>query len=195
MTGQNKILKRLLEGNRRFVSGQSIYPNCGVDDRNRLFEGQNPGAVVLTCSDSRTPPELIFDQGFGNIFVVRTAGLCIDDITIGSIEYAVEHLYTSLILVVGHEKCGAVSAAIQNKPESSTHLNSIIEFIRPSIDRAKNQNIEDPASIIKINTSNVVETLKRSGPILSKYVDNGRLQVVGCHYLMKSGKVELLTGQ
>ncbi len=192
MNNQNKILNKLLDGNKRFIKEESTYPNCSADCRKNLANSQTPHAIVLTCSDSRTPPELIFDQGFGDIFVIRTAGLCIDDITIGSMEYAVEHLQTSLILVLGHENCGAVAAAMQNPNSSSPNLDSIINFIRPSVTKARMQGNEDIDTITKINTLHIVEKLKSSGPILSKAIVKENLDIIGCHYLMRSGEVEVL---
>src|ERR1043165_1234695 len=113
-------LKRLLDGNARFVAGKSTEPQgvALVERRAALTKDQKPFAIIVSCSDSRVPPELIFDVGLGDIFVVRTAGEVVDNIDTGSIEYAVEHLGVSLIVVLGHERCGAVSAAVSGGNES-----------------------------------------------------------------------------
>ena len=105
-------LAQLVEGNRRFVSGEVARPHQSAARRAELAKGQAPVAIVLTCSDSRVAPELYFDQGLGDLFVIRNAGNVLDDHVLGSIEYAVEHLHVPLLIVIGHEKCGAVSAAV-----------------------------------------------------------------------------------
>ncbi|MDD2837205.1 MAG: carbonic anhydrase, partial [Methanothrix sp.] len=105
-----QALQMLMEGNARFVSGNVIHPDQTADRRSELVSGQHPFAIVVGCSDSRVPPEVVFDQGLGDIFVIRTAGQVMDKVTLASIEYAVEHLNVPLILVLGHDSCGAVTA-------------------------------------------------------------------------------------
>ena len=106
-------LAKLIAGNRRYVQHRQQYPDQSLPHRKELVSGQHPFAVILGCADSRVPPELLFDQGLGDLFVIRVAGNLVDDVVLGSIEYAVEHLGTKLIMVLGHEKCGAVSAAVE----------------------------------------------------------------------------------
>ncbi|HEY4484757.1 MAG TPA: carbonic anhydrase, partial [Nitrospiria bacterium] len=109
----DKALTMLMEGNARYVEGKMLHPNQAADRMGELAKGQHPFAVILGCADSRVPPEIVFDQGLGDLFVLRVAGNIADDAVIGSIEYAVEHLGTTLVFVLGHERCGAVSAAVE----------------------------------------------------------------------------------
>ncbi len=112
----DQALNALMEGNARFVSGNVCHPNQNDESLAKAVSGQQPFAVIVSCSDSRAPPEILFDQGIGDIFVVRTAGEVMDNATIGTIEYAVEHLHVPLIVVLGHDDCGAVKAAIEGGP-------------------------------------------------------------------------------
>ncbi len=191
MNAAKRILDDLLAGNQRFVSGTQHHPHCDVDYRKELGKGQNPRAVVITCSDSRTPPEIIFDQGLGDLFVIRTAGLCVDHIAIGSIEYAVEHLKVPLIVVMGHESCGAVNAAITGGAPT-VHLESIIKFITPAVQKAQKEGLDKPEDVVRLNTANIVAHLKETEPILSNKVQDATVSIVGCHYNLESGVVELL---
>ena len=138
LTGKD-ALQRLLDGNKRFLSGRLEHPNHCEKSRRGLVTGQDPIAVVLTCSDSRVPPVDVFDQGLGDIFVVRVAGNIINDQILGSIEYAVAHLHTPLVMVMGHSSCGAVGAVAQG-----VKLDGHIASLTPSIDAAlkKTKNLE-----------------------------------------------------
>jgi carbonic anhydrase len=129
--------EKLLEGNKRFVSGNLAKKDFSLEKRKELLKGQNPYTVVVGCSDSRVPPEIIFDQGLGDIFVIRVAGNVLDPVSLGSIEYAVEHLKTSLIVILGHTRCGAVHATIHSPSKAEDNLKAIVERIMPAVSKAK----------------------------------------------------------
>ena len=181
----------LLQGNHRFVSGQNTYPNQSLERRTQLLEGQNPFAIVLTCADSRVPPEIIFDQGLGDIFVLRSAGNILDEIAVGSIEYAVEHLKTPLILVMGHQKCGAVTAAAAGG-ELPGHIARVAEKIMPAVEQARGLPGDLVVNAIDMNVQLIVSELRSSEPILAEFVKNGQFEVVGSRYDLDSGVVTLL---
>jgi carbonic anhydrase len=188
-----QALQKLMEGNARFVSGNVTHPDQSADRRNELVSGQHPFAVVVGCSDSRVPPEVVFDQGLGDIFVIRTAGEVMDNVTLASIEYAVEHLNVALVVVLGHDSCGAVTAVIKGG-EVPGHLDSLVNFIQPAVDEAKAAGDEKQLlnNSINNNVKNIVEELNVSQPILSEMVEEGKLKVVGARYHLDSGTVEIL---
>jgi carbonic anhydrase len=187
-----QALDRLMKGNARFVAHKATHPNQGAARLAELAGGQQPIAVILSCSDSRVPPELVFDQGLGDLFVVRVAGEVAADAEIGSIEYAVEHLGASLVVVMGHEKCGAVTAAMSGG-ESGNHIHAVTDPILPVAAEAK-KNPQDPIdAAIRLNVKKVVGELEGSQPLLAAKVKEGSLQVVGAYYSLQSGKVSLLT--
>src|SRR3954447_12835695 len=132
----SQALTRLMEGNDRYARHKEKHPNETLARRKELESGQHPFAVVLSCSDSRVAPELIFDQGLGDLFVIRVAGNIVDDDILGSIEYSIEHLDAKLILVLGHEKCGAASAAVEGA-EASGHLKHLLSAIQPSVEETR----------------------------------------------------------
>ena len=186
-------LKKLMTSNQHFVSGK-ITP-CDMQARRaELVKGQAPVAVVVTCSDSRVAPEYIFDQGIGDIFVIRVAGNVTDAIALGSIEYAVEHLHTPLIIVMGHDKCGAVGAAVQGG-ESEGNIGAIVKKIAPSVDKAKatGRTGDDllNAAIIN-NAQSVAESLTRDSAIIKHLVDEKKVKIVPAKYSLSTGKVDLL---
>lgn len=183
-----------MDGNARFVSGKAIHPDQSAERRAEVVSSQHPFAVILSCSDSRIPPEIVFDQGIGDIFVVRTAGQVIDNVALGSIEYAVEHLSVPLIVVLGHDSCGAVNATVQGG-KAEGHIGSLVEAIKPAVDEARNKfKSQDQILNVSIdnNTRNIVKSIKSSEPILSEYIKDGRLLVIGARYHLDSGKVELI---
>lgn len=183
-------LKALLEGNNRYV-GRAKGPHRNASRRAEVATGQKPFAAILSCADSRVPPELVFDQGLGDLFTVRVAGNVPTDDVIASLEYAVEHLGSKLILVLGHERCGAVDAAIKGgKPEG--HLAALLDPIRPAVEATKNQPGDKLDNAVRANVRNVVRSLKTSHPILAEKVASGEIKVVGARYDLDSGKVELV---
>lgn len=129
-------MQKLIDGNKRYVEGKFIHPNQSAERRMELSKDQNPFAVILSCSDSRVPPEIIFDQGIGDLFIIRVAGNIISNEVLGSIEYAVEHLDVGLVVVLGHERCGVVSAAVAGG-EVHKHISSLVEAILPAVKTAE----------------------------------------------------------
>jgi carbonic anhydrase len=185
-------LKRLQAGNKRFVASKLEHPHQTAKRRAELATSQHPFAIVLGCADSRTSPEVIFDQGLGDVFVVRVAGNVLNDETIGSIEYGVEHLGASLIVVLGHERCGAVKAAketIAAKGEAPGHIQSLVKAIAPAVEATTDKDAEATA---KANVQNVAQALRDSGPILKDFVAKGAVSVAGAYYNLDTGAVEFL---
>lgn len=183
----------LSDGNQRFTSHR-YHPRDLSQARLTDLDknGQWPFAVIVTCSDSRVAPELIFDQGLGHLFVVRVAGNVMDPVGIGSVEYAVEHLNVPLVVVLGHEKCGAVKATVDGgKAEGS--IGSIVNLIKPSLAKAKAKGAKKPALYEATADENVtanVAKLKKS-PIIKERIKKGKCQVIGAKYLLGSGEVVL----
>ena len=186
----NDSLKRLTDGNERFVRHEVTHPGQSPRQRSEVAGGQHPFAIVLSCADSRVPPELIFDQGLGDLFVVRVAGNTADDVALGSIEYAVEHLHVPLILVLGHEKCGAVQAALAGKPEPG-HIMSVASPIEPVLPEAKQMPGDALHNAVMLNARRVADQLRLSEPVLKKHVDAGDLRVTWGVYQLDSGRVVL----
>jgi carbonic anhydrase len=184
--------QRLVDGNARFVAGHAQHAHQDSDRRTELANSQHPFAVILGCADSRTGPELLFDQGLGDLFVVREAGNVLDDHTLGSIEYAVEHLHSPLIVVLGHERCGAVAAAretIAANGHADGHIDSLVEAIRPAVEATKGKDAE---ATCKANIANMVRALKTSDPLLEPMVEKGEVEVVGAYYDLDTGVVTFL---
>ena len=181
-------LGNLVDGNARFVGEKYLHDHISADYRKELAKGQHPFAVIVTCSDSRVSPELIFDQGLGDLFVIRTAGEVVDELEIGSIEYAVEHLGAKLVVVLGHESCGAVSAAV-NGGEMPKNIASIVSQIKPAVIKAKGQkgNIIDNAIVNNVNL--VVDKINNNSDVLKEAKD---VKVVGAVYSLSNSKVEFL---
>jgi len=182
-------LVRLKAGNQRFIAGKLQHPHQNPKRRAELVTGQRPFAIVLGCADSRTSPEVLFDQGLGDLFVVRVAGNILDDHVLGSIEYAVEHLGAQLIVVLGHQHCGAVQAAketLDSKAEAPAHLNSLVTAIQPAVEATRGADLE---ATIKANIENVVQSLRSSEPVLKKEVKAGAITVLGAYYDLGTGAV------
>lgn len=181
-------LQLLRDGNARFVSANYGKPDIGQSRRTELTKGQHPFAVIVSCSDSRVPPELVFDQGLGNLFVVRTAGEVVDDVALGSIEYAVEHLGAKLVVVMGHEQCGAVKAAVAGG-EAPGHLPAIVGAIAPAVAKAKTQPGDVLQNSIAANVDLIVNKLQTSEPVLQKAAHH-EIKIVGAVYHLDSGSVD-----
>jgi carbonic anhydrase len=190
-----QVWQRLMEGNMRFVQGLFQGRNL-LDLRRTLAQGQQPEAAVLCCSDSRVPAEIIFDQSLGDLFVVRTAGLVLDPTSIGSLEYAVGHLNVPLLVIKGHEGCGAVTAAVEHPEATEGHIGSIITQISPAVVQAR-QNGNHGQDLIEATTDLhlkfLEETLIRVSPIIREAMDAGRLEVVVAKYYLHAGQVQPLT--
>jgi carbonic anhydrase len=187
----DKALKLLMEGNKRFVSGEIIHPNLTEERREEVKKGQRPFAVVLTCSDSRTPPEFIFDRGIGDLFVVRTAGNVVGEVGVGSLELAVTECQVPLIMVLGHQYCGAIKLAIEQAGYEG-HMDGIMNRIKPAVISVEGEPGKLQDNVAQANVKNVVFQLENSRPILKPLVEQGKLKIVGAYYWMDDGKVELL---
>ncbi len=195
------VLKQLMAGNQRFTTGQSLSPDHGLERIRSLAQSQAPVAVILGCADSRVPPELIFDEGLGSLFTIRVAGNIADDASLGSIEYAVESLNVKLVMVLGHERCGAVTAALNaltNGTHLPGHLESLTKVIEPAIAQAEQQQSGafQPGELldqsVRANVRAVVQALSNSQPILAQRVKQKTLKIVGGYYDLDSGAVEVL---
>jgi len=184
-------LQRLQDGNKRYVAATLIHPEQTPERRLEMTKGQHPFAIILACSDSRVPPEIIFDQGLGDLFVVRVAGNIAADVVIGSIEYAVEHLNVSLVIVLGHERCGAVTAAV-NGDEHTGQINSLTDAIKPAVELARTQPGDLVDNAVKDNIQLVVKQLMTAKPILTKFIESGKLSIVGEYYDLDDGTVRIL---
>jgi carbonic anhydrase len=187
-----EAISKLKEGNGRYTSGNPQHPGQTTERRTELAKTQHPFAGIVSCSDSRVPPEIIFDQGLGDLFIVRVAGNVINDEGLGSIEYTVDHLGTRLILVLGHQRCGAVDAAretIAAKGKAPGHIQSLVTAIKPAVEATAKDDLE---TTIKANVKNVVKALRSSTPILKAEVDSGKIQVIGGYYSLDTGAVTFL---
>ena len=184
--------KELLEtGNRRFVESLAAVKDMGENRRKQLVKGQQPFAVIVSCSDSRVPPELVFDQALGDLFVVRTAGNVVDPVTIGSVEYAVEHLKSPLIVVMGHMKCGAVKATVAGG-EAPGSIGSVVAKIKPSFDKVKATGAVGDVVVEETANENVEATMAdlKKSPVIKHLLESGKVSIVGAKYHLDTGKVQ-----
>ena len=145
----------------------------------------------MSCSDSRVPPELVFDVSLGDIFVVRTAGEVVDDVVVGSIEYALEHLGTRLIVVLGHQRCGAVSAAVSGATETGD-IPDVLKAILPAVEETKNQPGDRIDNAVRANAREIAKRLQSIGPIIPPRVQSGEVKIVAAYYSLDTGEIELL---
>ena len=187
-------LSKLQDGNKRFVSGELAKKDIGESRRQELTKGQHPFATILSCSDSRVAPELIFDEGLGDIFIVRDAGNVADPVTMGSIEYGVEHLHTPLLVILGHEKCGAVTAALDAKGKPEGNIGAILKKIMPAVHKAKKAGKDMESTLDLAIQENVRHTYNdvMKSKIVRELVHEGKLKVVGAEYYLGTGKVEMI---
>ncbi len=185
------VLAELKAGNARHVAKTYQRPHQTAARQHALESGQSPHCTILTCADSRVPPELIFDKGLGDIFDVRVAGNVAGDDEIASIEYAAEHLHTPLVVVMGHSHCGAVSAAVEGGTLPGK-LPALMAAIRPAVDQSAGEPGDRIANAVRDNVVHVVEQLRASKPVLSELVTEGKLRIVGAVYSLETGKVEWL---
>lgn len=181
-------LQRLMQGNQRFVNDKLEHCDYTEVRRKATIEQQKPFAVVLGCADSRIPPEIVFDQSIGDIFVVRVAGNVVGPLELESIEYSVLVNDSVIIVVLGHENCGAVKAVLGNTIKD---IKSIAQLIQPAITLAKTQKGDLLQNAVKDNVLAVVSQLQRTD-VLSKFIKEGKIKVVGAYYNLSSGKVDLL---
>ena len=192
----SEAIERLMEGNARFVSGEVKHPHSTQQWRQRLTQGQSPFATILGCSDSRVPPEILFDQGFGDLFVIRVAGNIVDSDVAGSVEYGVDHLKTRVVLVLGHEGCGAVTAALQTKETRGAEpreIRNLVSKITPSLENVSSEGGLDIhlKKCVEANVRWSVLQLSRI-PDLQKAVAEKRTSIVGGVYDLASGRIRIL---
>lgn len=184
-------LKKLIEGNKRYIHSKLQHPDQSIQRVKELAKAQHPFAAILGCSDSRVPPEVLFDQGLGDLFVVREIGNIVDNGTLASLEYAVEHLGVSLIMVLGHESCGAVDAAIHNNCRG--HIASLVKLILPAVEQAKVMKGDLLENSIRLNIEKVVHQLTLSQPTLMEFVKKGKVRIIGGYYSLDTGEVKLVS--
>lgn len=187
----NQTLQKLLDGNSRFVAGTPERPRQNLKRRAEIAEHQAPEAIILSCSDSRVAPEILFDQGLGDLFVIRTAGQVVDNVPLASIEYGAEHLKVPLIIVLGHKRCGAVKATVDGG-ELPGHLHSLTFPIKAAVETVKSHDGDLLDNAIKANVRLIVKQLQNSEPILSHLVKDNKLTVVGAYYDLDTGAVSLV---
>lgn len=190
----------MLAGNERFVLGSPLHPRQDVEHREELAIGQAPHAALFGCSDSRLAAEIIFDRGLGDLFVVRNAGQVVSDSVIGSLEYAVAVLAVPLIVVLGHDSCGAVKAAIDSTaPDAGAlpvHIRHLVEKILPAVQRVHGHSggapahAADPAEVGREHLRDTIKELLESSTLIAEAVAAGRLAVVGANYRLAAGRVE-----
>jgi carbonic anhydrase len=180
----------LMAGNQRFVAGKPRSYDL-VPLRRKLASGQSPNVIILSCSDSRVSPEVIFDQSLGDIFVVRTAGNIADPVALGSIEYAVDHIHSPLLVVLGHTKCGAVTAACSGDKMPSPNLDAIVSKISPAVSQAKSYAKPDDLieAAIKENVHQSAKDVQANSEIVRDAVKSGKLKVVEAEYQLDTGEV------
>lgn len=184
-------LQKLMEGNQRFVQHQPQYPDQSALRLQEVAQAQHPFATILSCADSRVPAEIVFDQGIGDIFDVRIAGNIATSEAIGSIEYAVVLLGSPLLMVMGHERCGAVTAAVQNESLLGD-IGTFVKAIKPAVEKVKNQSGDAVENAVVANVQYQLERLKRS-QLLTEQVRSGKLKIVGGRYDLDTGRVSIIT--
>ena len=186
-------IARLKAGNERFVSDPATPPSADVEKRKALVKGQTPFAMVLSCADSRVPPEMIFNVGLGELFIIRTAGQVTDKAVLASIEYGAEHLNVPLLVVMGHDSCGAVKAAIETKagaPSLGPNLDALIGAIKPAFERMSTPaDLDHLRDAVLANIEEVVNDILAGSAVVKHLVGNGTLQMVGAFYELDTGRV------
>lgn len=185
------------EGNERFVAGQSSHPNQDASRRSSLVENQHPFAVIFGCSDSRLAAEIIFDLGLGDAFVVRTAGQVIDDAVLGSLEYSIGVLEVPLIVVLGHDSCGAVSAtksAVETGDMPAGFIRDLVERITPSVLTAKRNDQHEVNEMVVEHVKQTSQRLVDSSRVISAAVEDGRTAVLGLSYSLAEGRANVVSG-
>lgn len=189
MYSAEKSLEILLNGNKRFIDENLEHPNQSKERRHCLKASQKPFAVVVGCADSRVPPEIIFDQGIGDLFVIRTAGNLVDDFALGSIEYAVKHLNVKLVMILGHVDCGVIKSAIGSSGDENndSKISTLTNEINPLLEKTKKMSGDLVENTIKENVCNVKETV-----LSYKQLEEEGVKIVGAYYDWHSGKVEIL---
>jgi carbonic anhydrase len=191
VTSSKTALNKLVDGNQRYVNSTTVCHDDWSAKRLAQTQGQAPFAVIVTCSDSRVPPEIIFDQALGDLFVIRVAGNVVDDFAIGSIEYGVTVLGADMVIVLGHSNCGAVEGALKGL-KFDNHIQEVLNAIQPAVEAVKGTSGNVLEKAIKANIRYVEGKLKSSKPVLAKRLEQGKLNILGAYYDLSSGKVEFL---
>jgi carbonic anhydrase len=189
--------RRLREGNERFVNGETSHPNQDASRRSSLVENQHPFAVIFGCSDSRLAAEIIFDVGLGDVFVVRTAGQVIDDAVLGSLEYSIGVLGVPLIVVLGHDSCGAVSAtksAVETGQMPTGFIRDLVERITPSVLTSLRNNETEVNDMVVEHVKQTSQRLVDSSRVISDAIQEGRSAVIGLSYSLAEGHAKLVSG-
>ncbi len=187
----DEAMSRLLRGHARFAAGEPQRPRQTAERLDQIVAGQSPFATIIGCSDSRTSPELIFDQGFGNLFVIRVAGEVLDHAVLGSVEYAVEHLYTSLVVVLAHSGCGAVAAAVQGA-RSGQHIPDLVTAIQPAVDVVPPETDDRANAVAKVHARSVTEVLRADQSAIGALVARGDVKIEAMFYDMATRSLEIL---
>ena len=185
-------ITKLMGGNKRFVEGKTIKPRQDMSTIKSLEKGQQPFATIVGCSDSRVPNEMIFDQGLGDLFIIRTAGQVSAAASYGSMEFAVLKLKTKLIVVLGHTECGAVAAAVERPEDVPGHIVTLINEIKPAVAKCAHLPGNPVNNAVRQNVIDQVSNLRDLDPILHKKYKNGEILIVGAVYDIHTGKVEFL---
>lgn len=184
-------LKSLIEGNKRFVEGKRQSPNQSKLRLQETATAQYPFASILGCADSRVPAEIVFDQGFGDLFVVRIAGNVVSPTAVGSLEFATAVLGSQLIVVLGHERCGAVAAAVKGDPLPG-RIGTFVEDIKPAVARVKGKSGDPVENAVAANVQYQVELLRGTSVMLTQMIQEGKLKIVGGRYDLDNGEVTML---
>ncbi len=187
-----KALDKLKKGNERFVTSHQQHPDESVSRRKEMMNGQHPFVVILSCSDSRVPLELIFDQGFGDLFEIKNAGNVLDDHVIGSIEYAVMHCGVKLIVIMGHQDCGAIKATLSGVSETK-YIQSLEDSIQPAIEDCKKNGLEvNSDNVVKAHIMQDIKELMEQDHYLINYMKENNVKIMPAYYHIDSGKVDFL---
>ncbi|TLM73341.1 carbonic anhydrase [Pseudarthrobacter sp. NamB4] len=189
--------RRLREGNERFVNGVTSHPNQDASRRSSLVENQHPFAVIFGCSDSRLAAEIIFDVGLGDVFVVRTAGQVIDDAVLGSLEYSIGVLGVPLIVILGHDSCGAVAAtksAVETGQMPAGFIRDLVERITPSVLTALRNDETEVNGMVVEHVKQTSQRLKDSSRVISDAIESGRTAVIGLSYSLAEGRANVVSG-
>jgi carbonic anhydrase len=189
-------LDRLHRGNQRYMAGQPLHPRQTAQRREQIAPSQQPFATIFSCADSRVPPEIIFDQGLGDLFAIRVAGNIVNPAIMGSVEYAVEHLGTHLVVVLGHQNCGAVQAAVDlvtKGAQPNGHVPAFVNPIVPAVKLAQTMSGDLVDNAVRANVRMVTAQLQKAGPVLSTAVSKKTLSIVGARYDLHSGAVTYIT--
>ncbi len=193
----DQVLQQLLDGNKRYVQSASTHPNLSAEGRMALAAGQSPMAVILSCIDSRVPPEIVFDQGLGNMLVGRTGGNVVDDTQLGGIEFGITTYSTPLVVIMGHQRCGAIEAAvdtINSGSQAPGHIAALVDLLEPAVTIAAPQSGDQVDNTVRANIQLGAGRIRDAHPIIAEAIASGSLKVVGMYYSLDTGMVEVISG-